>query len=71
MEPTFVSSNPSEPTDRRAVCGKIARTVRREGGLKPISPSYPYRHAREIAVIQVAQMKVVEHLEQLDLTHEK
>jgi len=24
------------------VCGKTARTVRREGGRKPIRPPYPY-----------------------------
>jgi len=42
MAPMFASSNPSEPTDWRAVCGKTARTVRREGGLNSTSPSYPY-----------------------------
>ena len=28
--------------DRRAGCGRSARPVRREGGLKPMSPPYPY-----------------------------
>lgn len=42
VNPTSVSSNPREPTDWRAVCGKIARTVRREGRPKPIGRSYPY-----------------------------
>lgn len=30
-------------TNRRAGCEKIARPVRREGGPKPIGPSYPYQ----------------------------
>jgi len=39
-----VSSNPyQEPTDRRAVCGKTACTVRREGRSNPIDRPYPYR----------------------------
>src|SRR3972149_9763429 len=30
-------------TNRRAGCEKFARPVRREGGPKPIGPSYPYQ----------------------------
>src|SRR5271157_1489062 len=33
-------------TDRRAVCGKSACTVRRGEGPKPIGPSYPYLPCR-------------------------
>ena len=29
--------------NRRAVCGRSARTVRREGGPNPIGPPYPYQ----------------------------
>ena len=44
MKPILVSSNPSlETTDWKAVCGRTARTVWREGGLNSISPPYPYR----------------------------
>ena len=32
-----------ETINRRAVCGRSARTVRREGGPKSISPPYPYQ----------------------------
>ena len=38
----FVSFNPQEPTNWRAVCGKTARTVRREGSRKSMRLSYPY-----------------------------
>ena len=38
----FVSFNPQDPTNRRAVCGKTARTVRREGSRKSMRLSYPY-----------------------------
>jgi hypothetical protein len=38
--PTIVSDNPiRDTTDRRAVCGKTARTVRREGS--PAQPDFP------------------------------
>src|SRR5438477_2182383 len=41
------SVNPlrGKTTDRRAVCGKSARTVRREGGPNSIGPPYPYLSA--------------------------
>lgn len=46
----FVSLNPSKATTHwRAVCGKTARTVRREGELISISPPYPYRKNPKIA----------------------
>src|SRR3990172_6894358 len=34
-------------TNRRAGCEKFARPVRREGGPKPIGPSYPYQGWRQ------------------------
>ncbi len=46
MTPIFVSSNPQEPTDWRAVCGRTARTVRREGSRVTVLP-YPYRRPAE------------------------
>ena len=52
MTPIFVSSNPQEPTDRRAVCGRTARAVRREGRPNSIGRSYPYRARREVAILQ-------------------
>src|SRR5437899_7809214 len=39
----YVSFNLSETTRRRAVCGKTARTVRREGGRNSMRPPYPYQ----------------------------
>ena len=45
-----VSSNRSRATERRAVCGKTARTVRREGGRKPMRPPYPYQRMVRDAV---------------------
>ena len=42
MQPIFVSSNPQEPTNWRAVCGRTARTVRREGRPNSIGRPYPY-----------------------------
>ena len=46
MTPIFVSSNPQEPTDWRAVCGRTARTVRREGSRVTVLP-YPYRRGSD------------------------
>ena len=44
VKPMPVSSNPTRvTTDRRAVCGKTARTVRREGRPNSIGRSYPYQ----------------------------
>ena len=41
--PTLDTFNPSrETTDWRAVCGKTARTVLREGRLNSMSLPYPY-----------------------------
>ena len=37
-----VSPLRGKTTDWRAVCGRSARTVRREGGLEPTSSPYPY-----------------------------
>jgi hypothetical protein len=39
----IVNPHWGKTTDRRAGCGRSARPVRREGGPKPIGPSYPYR----------------------------
>jgi hypothetical protein len=39
----FVNPSQGKTTNRRAGCGKTARPVRREGGSKPIDPSYPYQ----------------------------
>ena len=40
--PKNVSPCEGKTTDRRAVCGRSARTVRREGGPTQVGPSYPY-----------------------------
>jgi hypothetical protein len=37
-----VSPLAGKTTDWRAVCGKFASPVRREGASKPIDASYPY-----------------------------
>ncbi len=46
--PMAWSVNPrrGKTTNWRAVCGRTARTVRREGGSNSIGPPYPYSHAR-------------------------
>jgi hypothetical protein len=43
IAPLYVVSNPREPPNRRAVCGKTARTVRREGEPNSIGSPYPYQ----------------------------
>lgn len=42
--PGWLNVNPrgGKTTDRRAVCGRSARTVRRGEGSNSIDPSYPY-----------------------------
>jgi hypothetical protein len=40
--PWPVSPLAGKTTDWRAVCGRSARPVRREGASKPIGASYPY-----------------------------
>ena len=37
----LASPHEGKTIDRRAVCGRSARTVRREGGPNPIGPPYP------------------------------
>jgi len=41
-----VSPLVGKTTDWRAVCGRTARPVRREGASKPIDASYPYHPLR-------------------------
>jgi hypothetical protein len=41
--PQHVSPLEGKTTDWRAVCGRSARTVRREGASKPIGAPYPYQ----------------------------
>jgi hypothetical protein len=42
-----VSPRARKTTDRRAVCGRSARPVRREGASKPIDVSYPYIYCEQ------------------------
>src|SRR5262245_4040603 len=45
-------------TNRRAGCGRTACPVRREGGLKPISSSYPYQAPQEIDMLTTLKTKL-------------
>ena len=41
-------------TNRRAVCGRTARAVRREGRLKPIDRPYPYQYDTVLSDLRVS-----------------
>ena len=56
--PGWLNVNPrgGKTTDRRAVCGRTARTVRRGEGSNSIGPSYPYHGDPARVGVRVAGM---------------